>query len=70
MPSSESSCSDTTGSHQVWTTSDEEEEVTSGQISHTNWEKGAGTVDYIDGAVPERLKDEFWVISQATKSAC
>ncbi len=61
MPSSESSsCSDTTDSHQVWTTSDEdEEEVSSRRISRTNWEKGATIIDYINGAVPERLKDDF-----------
>ncbi len=63
MPSSESnSCSDTTDSHQVWTDSDEEVEVTSRRISRTNWEKGATIIDYIDGAVPERLKGEFWVV--------
>ncbi len=65
MPSSESgSCSDTTDSHQVWTDSDDEDEkeVTSRRISRTNWEKGATIIDYIDGAVPDRLKDEFWVV--------
>jgi hypothetical protein len=49
MPSSESSsCSDTTDSHQVWTDSDEEEEVTSGRISRTNWAKGAIVIDYME----------------------
>ncbi len=34
--------------------------MSSHRISRTNWEKGAIITD--SGAVPERLKDEFWVV--------